>query len=75
MDWHYESTGVWVAKSRLTADGALLFWRVQIEKTGLFTAGNSDSELGPGGRLFVTHSEATQYCEMQELKIFQSYGG
>lgn len=66
LEWCYESDGTWVAAARLTADGVPLFWRVRIEKTGLFSIGKSDSELFPQSRQFATHLEAVTYCELCE---------
>jgi hypothetical protein len=67
MNWNYESAGVWVAASHMTADDAPRFWRVNIEKTGLFSAGQSDSELDASNRQFTTHHEATHDCELREM--------
>lgn len=67
MEWFYESAGVWVATAQMTADGVTLFWRVKIGKTGLFFAGQSDSELDASSRQFTTHREAVGDCELREM--------
>jgi hypothetical protein len=67
MDWFYESAGAWVATAQMTADDVPLFWRVKVEKTGLFSAGQSDSELAASGRQFTTYHEATSDCELREM--------
>lgn len=67
MDWHYESIGVWVAAAKLSADDVPLFWRVRVEKTGLFSAAGSDSELVASSRQFTTYYEATSDCELREM--------
>jgi len=51
----------------MTADGVPLFWRVKIGKTGLFSAGQSDSELGASARQFTTYCEAVSDCELREV--------
>ena len=74
MEWFYESAGVWVAQAGMVADEMLLFWRVSIEKTGLFFVGKTDSVLSPSGKQFATHREAVSDCESREAKRLQEDG-
>lgn len=67
MDWYYESTGVWVAAAGLSADDVPLFWRISIEKTGLFSTAFTDRELQITGKQFETHSAAVAECEHREI--------
>jgi hypothetical protein len=66
MEWYYESAGVWVATARLSADDVPLFWRVSVEKSGLFGVGKSDRELESAGKLFETLAAAQADCEAKE---------
>ena len=73
MNWNYESTGAWAASASVTADDALLFWRVKIQKTGLFSCGESDSELAASGRLFTTAQEAMRDCESKDAALLNAH--
>lgn len=66
MDWFYESTGVWVATAGLSADDVPLFWRINIEKTGLFSTAFTDRELQVSRKQFDTYKSAEAECERQE---------
>lgn len=67
MKWYYESTGVWVATAGLSADDVPLFWRISIEKTGLFSTAFTDRELQVSGKQFETHKLAEAECERREV--------
>jgi hypothetical protein len=73
MQWHYESVGVWVAKSGITADDALLFWRVKIQKTGLFSCSQSDNELDASEAQFATAQEAMDACATKESFLMNAH--
>lgn len=66
MEWFYESKGVWVATAEMLADDVPLFWRISIEKTGLFSTAFTDRELQVTGKQFETHAAAIAECEKRE---------
>lgn len=66
MEWFYESPGVWVAAAGLSADDVPLFWRISIEKTGMFSTVFTDRELQVKGKQFETHALAIAECEKRE---------
>lgn len=74
MDWYYESTGVWVATAVLLADEVSLFWRIKIEKTGLFSTAFTDRELQVSGKQFDTYKAAEAECERREADRLRDDG-
>lgn len=74
MEWFYESKGVWVATAGLSADDVPLFWRISIEKTGLFSTAFTDSELQVSGKQFETYKSAEAECERRETARLRDDG-
>jgi hypothetical protein len=74
MEWFYESKGVWVAAARIVADDVSLFWRISIEKTGLFSTAFTDSELQVSGKQFETYKAAVAECECRESARLRDEG-
>jgi len=66
MDWYYESAGVWVATAGLSADDVPLFWRISVQKTGLFSTAFTDRELQVSGKQFETYRAAEAECTQRE---------
>ena len=70
LNWYYESAGRWVAQSeKMTADDCILFYRITVEKTGLFSLSKSDGILNVGSKMFATLKQAQLAAEVIESQI------
>lgn len=69
-DWHCESAGRWAARSeKMSADDCILFYRITVEETGLFSLCKSDGILNAGSKMFATLKQAQLAAEAIESQI------